>query len=41
MFTKPAVDLVELGALAGQTGHFDKYRSRVRKLPEFSGSCPV
>lgn len=40
MFTKPAVDLVELGALAGQTGHFDKYRSRVRKLPEFSGELP-
>ncbi|MEO5731919.1 MAG: molybdopterin-dependent oxidoreductase, partial [Byssovorax sp.] len=37
MFTKPAVDVVALAAGLGQKGHFDKGRSRVRKLPEFAG----
>lgn len=41
MFTKPAVDLVALAAKIGQKGHFDKGRSRVRKLPEFAGEYPV
>jgi anaerobic selenocysteine-containing dehydrogenase len=41
LFTRPAVDAVALGALIGQRGHFDKGRSRVRGLPEFSGEWPV
>ncbi len=41
MFTRPAVDVVALTAQAGQRGHFDKGRSRVRKLPEFGGEYPV
>jgi anaerobic selenocysteine-containing dehydrogenase len=40
MFTRPAVDLVALTAKIGQKGHFDKGRSRVRKLPEFGGEYP-
>ncbi|SDW92131.1 molybdopterin-dependent oxidoreductase [Marinobacter mobilis] len=41
MFTQPAVDLVALAAMSGQTGHFDKRRSRVRQLPEFGGEYPA
>jgi len=41
MFTKPAFDLVALAAQLGETGHFDKGRSRVRKLPEHGGEYPV
>ena len=41
MFTRPAVDLVALADRIGQRGHFDKGRSRVRGLPEFSGEYPV
>src|SRR5690606_29559525 len=41
MFTTPAVDAIGFGALAGQTGHFDKFRSRVRDLPEFGGELPT
>ncbi len=41
MFTKPAVDLVKLASLVGQTGHFDKGRSRVSGLPEFGGEYPA
>ena len=41
MFARPAVDLVALGDLLGQRGHFDKGRSRVRGLPEFGGEWPV
>jgi len=40
MFTQPAVDLVALGAMSGQAGHFGKRYSRVRKLPEFGGEYP-
>ena len=40
MFTKPAADIIEVGALAGQKGHFNQYQSRVRGLPEFSGELP-
>ena len=40
MFTQPAVDLVALGALVGQAGHFGNRYSRVRKLPEFGGEYP-
>lgn len=41
LFTQPAIDLVALGAAAGQQGHFDKRRSRVRNLPEFAGEYPA
>ncbi len=41
MFTKPAVDLVRTASAAGFRGSFDRYRSRVRGLPEFSGELPV
>jgi anaerobic selenocysteine-containing dehydrogenase len=41
MFTKPAFDLVDLGARTGQKGHFDRGRTRVRNLPEFAGEYPV
>ena len=37
MFTRPAVDVV---ARSGR-GHFAKYKSRVRGLPEFAGELPV
>ncbi|HEY6554364.1 MAG TPA: molybdopterin dinucleotide binding domain-containing protein, partial [Vicinamibacteria bacterium] len=37
----PAVDTVGLADRLGQRGHFDKGRSRVRGLPEFSGEWPV
>lgn len=41
MFTKPAFDIVALGALGGEAGSFDRYRSRVHGYPEFSGEFPV
>jgi anaerobic selenocysteine-containing dehydrogenase len=41
MFTQPAMDVVGLGAMSGDTGSFDRYRSRVRDLPEFGGEFPV
>ncbi|WP_272974724.1 molybdopterin-dependent oxidoreductase, partial [Alcanivorax jadensis] len=41
MFTKPAFDIVALGALSGDTGSFDRYRSRVHGYPEFGGEFPV
>jgi anaerobic selenocysteine-containing dehydrogenase len=41
MFTRPAFDVVELGARLGQRGHFARGRSRVRGLPEFNGEYPV
>ncbi|MDI9246560.1 molybdopterin-dependent oxidoreductase [Marinobacter sp. CHS3-4] len=40
MFTQPAIDMVALGALAGQKGHFGRRYSRVKKLPEFGGEFP-
>ena len=40
MFTQPAIDMVALGALSGQKGHFGKRTSRVRGLPEFGGEYP-
>ena len=33
MFTRPAFDIVALGALSGDTGSFDRYRSRVHGYP--------
>lgn len=41
MFTRPAVDAVELGTRLGLRGSFDRRRSRVRGLPEFGGEWPV
>jgi anaerobic selenocysteine-containing dehydrogenase len=41
MFTRPAADLVDLGARSGRRGHFDRGKSRVCKLPEFGGEYPV
>jgi anaerobic selenocysteine-containing dehydrogenase len=41
MFTQPAVDMVALGAMAGQSGHFGRRFSRVKKLPEFDGEFPA
>ncbi|GAA3921656.1 molybdopterin-dependent oxidoreductase [Litoribacillus peritrichatus] len=37
MFTQPAADLLSHTS----KGHFDRYRSRVRNLPEFNGEFPV
>jgi anaerobic selenocysteine-containing dehydrogenase len=39
LLTNPAINTVE-GGLIGR-GHYDKYRSRVRGLPEFGGELPV
>ncbi|WP_300521456.1 molybdopterin-dependent oxidoreductase [Alcanivorax sp.] len=41
MFTKPAFDIVAIGALSDDTGSFDRYRSRVHGYPEFGGEFPV
>mgnify|MGYP005849033087 CR=1 FL=1 len=41
LFTQPAIDLVELGAMSGQKGHFGKRHSRVKGLPEFAGEYPA
>lgn len=41
MFTKPAIDLVNVGKLLGQQGHFAKGHSRVSGLPEFNGEYPA
>lgn len=38
LFTLPAVDSIGAGA---RPGHFDKWRSRVRQLPEFGGELPA
>jgi len=38
MFAEPAVDLTRA---YGSTGHYDRYRSRVRGLPEFGNELPV
>ncbi|HEY0503729.1 MAG TPA: molybdopterin-dependent oxidoreductase [Lysobacter sp.] len=39
LFTLPAVDLV--GAPTSKPGHFGRWTSRVRGLPEFAGELPV
>jgi anaerobic selenocysteine-containing dehydrogenase len=41
MLTTPAVDVVSVLSRVGLRGHFDRWRSRVRKLPEFGGDLPV
>ncbi|MBC7533241.1 MAG: molybdopterin-dependent oxidoreductase [Oligoflexus sp.] len=40
LFTKPAFDVVSLMAKSGSKGSFNRHRSRVRNLPEFSGEYP-
>jgi anaerobic selenocysteine-containing dehydrogenase len=39
MFTRPAIDLVRTPG--ADPGHYDRWRSRVRGLPEFAGELPV
>jgi anaerobic selenocysteine-containing dehydrogenase len=41
MFPNPAFDLPGLAKRFRLLGHYDKYRSRVRNLPEFGGEFPV
>ncbi len=41
MFTQPAADLVALAAMTGDIGHFGRWKSRVRGLPEFSEELPT
>jgi anaerobic selenocysteine-containing dehydrogenase len=41
MLPSPAVDLAALARRTGDQGHFDRFRSRVRGLPEFGGELPV
>lgn len=42
MFTRPAIDLLSLPkGIAGGPGHFARWRSRVRGLPEFGGELPI
>ncbi|MFQ5399304.1 MAG: molybdopterin oxidoreductase family protein [Anaerolineae bacterium] len=41
MFTLPAIDVVGITTLTGQTGRFGHRQSRVRGLPAFGGEFPV
>ena len=41
MFANPAFDVPGLAPKMRLLGHYDKYRSRVRDLPEFGGEFPV
>jgi anaerobic selenocysteine-containing dehydrogenase len=41
MLTTPAADLVRLATLLGERGHFARWKSRVRGLPEFGGELPA
>ncbi len=41
MFPRPAADSLPLARLLGLAGSFDRWRSRVRGLPEFAGELPV
>jgi anaerobic selenocysteine-containing dehydrogenase len=41
MFTRPAIDLLSLPESLAPRGSFARFRSRVRKLPEFAGELPV
>ncbi|MFQ5708203.1 MAG: molybdopterin oxidoreductase family protein [bacterium] len=41
MFTAPAIDIVQQAAKQGQTGHYARWCSRVRGVPEFGGELPV
>ena len=41
MFTTPAVDVERLANAIRMTAGFDRWRSRVRRLPEYGGELPV
>ncbi|MBK8902360.1 MAG: molybdopterin oxidoreductase family protein [Anaerolineaceae bacterium] len=41
MFTMPAIDIVGITTMTGQTGRYGRWHSRVRQLPEFGGELPV
>jgi anaerobic selenocysteine-containing dehydrogenase len=42
MFARPAIDPLALPkGIAGGPGHFGRWRSRVRGLPEFGGELPI
>jgi anaerobic selenocysteine-containing dehydrogenase len=41
MLTTPAVDIVSILSKMGLRGTYDRWRSRVRNLPEFGGELPV
>jgi len=41
LFTKPAIDIVDMSKTTGKTGSFNKRQSRVHNLPEFTGEFPV
>lgn len=41
MFTRPAFDLVALGASPGGRGAYARHRTRVSHLPDFGGEFPV
>ena len=41
MFTTPAFDVVSILSRMGLRGTYDRWRSRVRHLPEFGGELPV
>ena len=41
MLTTPAVDAVAILSRLGLRGTYDRWRSRVRQLPEFGGDLPV
>ncbi|MCI0411304.1 molybdopterin oxidoreductase family protein [bacterium] len=41
LFTKPAFDVVKAPKSLATPGHFARWHSRVRKLPEFAGELPV
>lgn len=41
MFSLPAVDVLTSTAQLKQQGHFNRYKSRVRGLPEFGGELPA
>jgi anaerobic selenocysteine-containing dehydrogenase len=41
MFTTPAVNVIGLLSALGLGGTFDRWRSRVRRLPEFGGDLPI
>ncbi|HRI72485.1 MAG TPA: molybdopterin-dependent oxidoreductase, partial [Polyangium sp.] len=41
MFTSPALDIVGYADRIGMRGSFNRFRSRVRGLPDFGGELPV
>ncbi len=41
MFTLPAIDAVKKAVKDGRAGHYGKWKSRVKGLPEFTGELPV